>query len=161
MAAFPKENGSRPRNVIFTQGKDATVIASHAKVRSVPARCRYCGFCYALQHDSTHKLRPCMQVQLVPVIPLPKEKLVDTNGAGDAFVGGEQLPGSLPPFKSCLPMWCMHAQTISVRRAGFLAQVVAGKGLLEAVRAGHFAANTVIQRSGATFPPKPDGFHWL
>ncbi len=37
----------------------------------------------------------CLQVQLVPVIPLPKEKLVDTNGAGDAFVGGETLPPAL------------------------------------------------------------------
>lgn len=29
------------------------------------------------------------QVAQYPVIPLAKEKLVDTNGAGDAFVGGE------------------------------------------------------------------------
>ncbi|GFZ11386.1 adenosine kinase 2 [Actinidia rufa] len=28
------------------------------------------------------------KVKLFPVILLPKEKLVDTNGAGDAFVGG-------------------------------------------------------------------------
>jgi adenosine kinase len=38
---------------------------------------------------------------------------------------------------------------------------VAGKDLAEAVRAGHFAANVCIQRSGATFPDKPEGFHWL
>ena len=31
----------------------------------------------------------CLQILLFPVIALPKEKLVDTNGAGDAFVGGE------------------------------------------------------------------------
>ena len=30
-----------------------------------------------------------MQIQLYPVIPVAKEKLVDTNGAGDAFVGGK------------------------------------------------------------------------
>lgn len=29
-----------------------------------------------------------VQIQLYPVIPVAKEKLVDTNGAGDAFVGG-------------------------------------------------------------------------
>ena len=29
-----------------------------------------------------------LQIQLYPVIPVAKEKLVDTNGAGDAFVGG-------------------------------------------------------------------------
>lgn len=33
VAAFPKQNGSRPRTVVFTQGKDATVVASHGKVR--------------------------------------------------------------------------------------------------------------------------------
>ena len=32
-AAFPKQNGSRPRTVVFTQGKDPTVIASLGKVR--------------------------------------------------------------------------------------------------------------------------------
>jgi len=30
-----------------------------------------------------------VQIQLYPVIPIAKEKLVDTNGAGDAFVGGK------------------------------------------------------------------------
>lgn len=30
-----------------------------------------------------------VQIQLYPVIPVAKEKLVDTNGAGDAFVGGK------------------------------------------------------------------------
>jgi adenosine kinase len=45
--------------------------------------------------------------------------------------------------------------------AGFLSQLVAGKDLAEGVRAGHFAANVVIQRSGATFPPKPEGFVWF
>ena len=29
-----------------------------------------------------------LQVETYPVIKVPKEKLVDTNGAGDAFVGG-------------------------------------------------------------------------
>jgi adenosine kinase len=45
--------------------------------------------------------------------------------------------------------------------AGFLSQIVAGKEVPEAVRAGNFAANVVIQRSGATFPEKPEGFTWL
>jgi adenosine kinase len=34
---------------------------------------------------------PVVQIYQYPVIMLPKEKLVDTNGAGDAFVGGEPL----------------------------------------------------------------------
>jgi adenosine kinase len=64
------------------------------------------------------------QVETCPVIAVPKEKLVDTNGAGDAFVGG------------------------------FLSQIVLGKDLVQAVKAGNFAANVVIQRSGATYPDK-------
>ena len=70
------------------------------------------------------------QVQHFPAIALPQESLVDTNGAGDAFVGG------------------------------FLSQLVAGKDLSECCRAGNFAAHVVIQRSGVTLPEKPDGFAW-
>lgn len=33
IARFPKENGSRARTVVITQGKDPTVIASNGKVR--------------------------------------------------------------------------------------------------------------------------------
>ncbi|MED6126973.1 Adenylate kinase 2 [Stylosanthes scabra] len=68
------------------------------------------------------------KVQLFPVILLPKEKLVDTNGAGDAFVGG------------------------------FLSQLVQEKPIAECVKAGCYAANVIIQRSGCTYPEKPD-FH--
>ena len=61
------------------------------------------------------------------MIRIPKEKLVDTNGAGDAFVGG------------------------------FLAKIVLGQSLEEAVKAGNYAASAVIQRSGANCPDeKPD-----
>ena len=70
------------------------------------------------------------QVRQYPVIPVAKEKLIDTNGAGDAFVGG------------------------------FLSQLVAGKDVPECVRAGNFAANVVIQHSGCTFPATPEGFAW-
>jgi adenosine kinase len=61
-----------------------------------------------------------------PVEKLPKELLVDTNGAGDAFVGG------------------------------FLSQLVQGKSVDECVRAGHYAARVIIQRSGCTFPKECD-----
>ena len=71
-----------------------------------------------------------MQVQLYPVIKLEPEKLVDTNGAGDAFVGG------------------------------FLSQLVAGKSIKECVRAANFAAHLIIQQSGVTLPPSPEGFSW-
>eukprot|EP00898_Chlorokybus_atmophyticus_P000115 jgi/Chlat1/1103/Chrsp110S01590 len=102
IAAMPKENGSRCRTVVITQGPDNTVVAREGKA----------------------------SVSLYPVILLPKEKLVDTNGAGDAFVGG------------------------------FLSQLVLGKDTSECVRAGNYAANVVIQRSGCTFPSKPS-FTWL
>merc|ERR1712224_373860 len=49
---------SRPRTVVITQGCDPTIVAING-------------------HVSLH-----------PILALPKEKLVDTNGAGDAFVGG-------------------------------------------------------------------------
>lgn len=68
-----------------------------------------------------------LQVSEYPVIPIAKEKLIDTNGAGDAFVGG------------------------------FLAKIVMGEGIKEAVHAGNYAASVVIQRSGATCPDtKPE-----
>lgn len=60
-----------------------------------------------------------------PVIPIAKEQIVDTNGAGDAFVGG------------------------------FLGQLVLGRSIEECVRAGHYCAHHVIQRHGCTFAPKP------
>jgi len=58
---------------------------------------------------------------------LPKELLVDTNGAGDAFVGG------------------------------FLSQLVKEENMVNTdlkacVEAGHWAARQIIQRSGCTFP---------
>ena len=50
-------------------------------------------------------------IQEFPVIPIKEEDIVDTNGAGDAFVGGEAifesadfLPfriKSTPPVRSC------------------------------------------------------------
>eukprot|EP00208_Stichococcus_sp_RCC1054_P007592 CAMPEP_0206139236 /NCGR_PEP_ID=MMETSP1473-20131121/5085_1 /ASSEMBLY_ACC=CAM_ASM_001109 /TAXON_ID=1461547 /ORGANISM="Stichococcus sp, Strain RCC1054" /LENGTH=342 /DNA_ID=CAMNT_0053532933 /DNA_START=32 /DNA_END=1060 /DNA_ORIENTATION=+ len=92
ISQLPKENSSRPRTVVITQGADATVIATDGKV-------------------TTH-----------PVIKLAKEDLVDTNGAGDAFVGG------------------------------FLSQLLLGKDTEASVKAGNWAANVIIQRSGCTFP---------
>merc|ERR1719407_390686 len=57
IAALPKASGARPRVVVFTQGKDPTIIA--------------CGGV----------------INTFPVPELPQELLIDTNGAGDAFVG--------------------------------------------------------------------------
>eukprot|EP01024_Parvocaulis_polyphysoides_P014689 TRINITY_DN16138_c0_g1_i1.p2 TRINITY_DN16138_c0_g1~~TRINITY_DN16138_c0_g1_i1.p2 ORF type:complete len:268 (-),score=39.48 TRINITY_DN16138_c0_g1_i1:150-902(-) len=100
IARMPKQNGLRCRTVVITQGKDATVVSFNGKV------------------------------ELFPVVPLAKELLVDTNGAGDAFVGG------------------------------FLSQLVCGKSIAESCRAGNYAARTVIQRSGCTYPSYPE-FSWI
>ena len=51
-----------------------------------------------------------------------KEKLVDTNGAGDAFVGG------------------------------FMSQLIKGEPLAKCVDAGHWASTVIIQESGCTYP---------
>jgi adenosine kinase len=92
LSASAKASGTRPRVVVFTQGSEGTIVASLGKVT------------------------------VYAVDALPRELLVDTNGAGDAFVGG------------------------------FLSQLVLEKSLEDCVRAGHFAARTIIQRSGCTFP---------
>ncbi|PIN23388.1 putative pfkB family carbohydrate kinase [Handroanthus impetiginosus] len=96
ISQLPKASGTHKRITVITQGADPVVVAEDGKVK------------------------------LLPVIPLPKEKLVDTNGAGDAFVGG------------------------------FLSQLVLEKPFEECVRAGCYAANVIIQRSGCTYPEKPD-----
>ncbi|KAG6665629.1 hypothetical protein I3843_02G150500 [Carya illinoinensis] len=96
ISQLQKASGTHKRITVITQGADPVVVAEDGKVK------------------------------LFPVIRLPKEKLVDTNGAGDAFVGG------------------------------FLSQLVLEKPIEECVRAGCYAANVIIQRSGCTFPEKPD-----
>ena len=82
--------------VVFTQGADPTLVIADGAVTSYP------------------------------VDRLPKELLVDTNGAGDAFVGG------------------------------FLSQLAQGKPVSECVRAGHYASRVIIQRSGCSFPRECD-----
>jgi adenosine kinase len=96
LAAQPKASGTRARTVVFTQGCDATIVAVNGKVHTFA------------------------------VDPLPKADLVDTNGAGDAFVGG------------------------------FLSQLMTGESLEKCVTAGHWAARQIIQRNGCTFPATCD-----
>ncbi|KAK4790159.1 hypothetical protein SAY86_017463 [Trapa natans] len=93
---WPKASEARKRITVITQGADPVVVAEDGKVKTFP------------------------------VILLPKEKLVDTNGAGDAFVGG------------------------------FLSQLVQEKPIEDCVKAGCYASNVIIQRSGCTYPEKPN-----
>ena len=91
ISKLPKASGARARIVIITQGADATVVAQDGAVRTVP----------------------------VPA--LAPEAIVDSNGAGDAFVGG------------------------------FLAYFAKGASIDDAVRAGHWAAGHVLGQSGCKF----------
>ncbi|KAK2658085.1 hypothetical protein Ddye_011137 [Dipteronia dyeriana] len=96
ISQWPKASKIFKRITVITQGADPIVVALDGKVKKFP------------------------------VILLPKEKLVDTTGAGDAFVGG------------------------------FISQLVQGKPIDECVRAGCYASNVIIQRFGCTYPEKPD-----
>merc|ERR1711976_871341 len=84
------------RTVVITQGCDPTVVAINGHVKEYP------------------------------VIALPKEKLVDTNGAGDSYVGG------------------------------FLAALSKGLPIADCCKAGAYAASVIVQHSGCTFPAAPD-----
>ncbi|XP_078034188.1 adenosine kinase 2 isoform X2 [Augochlora pura] len=61
-----------------------------------------------------------------PTSRIPPEKVVDTNCAGDAFVGG------------------------------FLAQLIQGKDIDVCIKCGIWAATEIIQRSGCTYEGKPN-----
>ncbi|XP_017552039.1 adenosine kinase isoform X3 [Pygocentrus nattereri] len=93
---LPKVNKKRQRIAVFTQGKEGTVMTKGDKVETFP------------------------------VIQTDQSDIVDTNGAGDAFVGG------------------------------FLSELVQDKSLEQCIRAGHYAANVIIRQAGCTFPEKPD-----
>ncbi|OTF76930.1 hypothetical protein BLA29_013865 [Euroglyphus maynei] len=85
----------RPRTVIITQGKNPIIVAY------------------------TNERLP-METYTVPV--LNDDEIVDTNGAGDAFVGG------------------------------FIAYRLACKPMAECIKAATFAAQEVIKQSGCVFP---------
>eukprot|EP01129_Flabellula_baltica_P015419 TRINITY_DN783_c0_g1_i1.p1 TRINITY_DN783_c0_g1~~TRINITY_DN783_c0_g1_i1.p1 ORF type:complete len:340 (-),score=116.58 TRINITY_DN783_c0_g1_i1:20-1039(-) len=69
-------------------------------------------------------------IAAVPVDPIASELIVDTNGAGDSFVGG------------------------------FLAGLSLGKDLETSIRAGHYCAGYTIQRSGTNFSSEKSAFEW-
>ena len=100
LATRTAKRTARPRTVVFTCGTEPTAVVV----------------------GDQHRLWSAEQYG---VIPCPAEDLVDTNGAGDAYVGG------------------------------FLATLVRGRPLRECCAAGNYAANVVIRRSGCTFPDKP------
>lgn len=92
LAKLPKNNGARSRTVVFTQGAEPTVAVYQGEVYSFD----------------------------VPA--LAAAEIVDTNGAGDAFVGG------------------------------FVSRLALGRPIADCVAAGHWAAQVVLRHSGCTFP---------
>lgn len=96
VSLLPKENKARPRLVIITQGKESVLLGIETEVKTFPI--------------------PSIDSKLI----------VDTNGAGDAFVGG------------------------------FLSQYIQDQPLDRCVQAAVWAAQRIIQRSGFSLPPQCD-----
>lgn len=99
-ALLPRE-GANTRTVVFTQGHLPTVavVARDGKII----------------FDAEF-----------PIIPIAEDEIVDTNAAGDGFVGG------------------------------YLAGLAKSDDMKECIAKGHYAAKIIIQHSGCTFPSKPD-----
>lgn len=95
-SSLPKENGTRGRLAVITQGADPTIIAVSGAVAEYP------------------------------IEVIAKEEIVDTNGAGDAWVGG------------------------------FLAALAHGRSIEGCTKAASYAAKIVIGRSGCTYPEKSE-----
>jgi adenosine kinase len=95
IAALPKVNAARARSVVITQGHEPTIVVVDGVVSTFP------------------------------VLLIDSSLIVDTNGAGDAFVGG------------------------------FLSQLVLGEPLNSCVQAGQYCAREIIQQTGCTFPSAP------
>lgn len=95
IADLPKRNALRPRLVVITGGSQETFVATK---------------------ESFATYKP---------LHVPAEEIVDTNGAGDSFVGG------------------------------FLSQYAIGLPIERCVHAGHLAAAEVIRNNGCTFGDVP------
>lgn len=96
IAAMPKK-GDTKRIVIITQGSDPVIFVKSDE-----------------------------ELKEFPIKPIEKSKIIDTNGAGDAFVGG------------------------------FLSQFIQGKDIAKCIDCGTWVSGLVIQRSGCTFPDTMD-----
>jgi len=100
LAKWEKSNTKRPRVAIVTYGAKPVIVATHM--------------------PGTDEVT----LQEFEVSPLAADQIVDTNGAGDAFVGG------------------------------FLSQLYQGKEVKDCISAGIYLSREVVQRSGCCFPDK-------
>ena len=98
LAKFKKTNAQRKRVAIVTQGAEPVLVASWDEAAGD------------------------YKVKEYPVAKLEKEQIVDTNGAGDSFVGG------------------------------FLSQLYQDKDLDRCIEAGIYLSREVVQKSGCQFP---------
>jgi adenosine kinase len=104
VAEIAKKVAAMPKNfegsrlVVFTQGIHDTIVCFDGKISRFP------------------------------IIAIDQSKIVDTNGAGDAFVGG------------------------------FLSQYAQSGSVEKSVAAGHYVAHVVIQRLGPSYPDTPHTF---
>lgn len=101
VAQLPKANKTRHRIAIITQGSKETIVASYWKQAGT------------------------FKITKYPVFPVPSNELVDTNAAGDAFVGGFLYGAvkSLERGNSDLDLdTCLHFANLAgghvVRRSG-------------------------------------------
>lgn len=90
------------------------------------------------------------------MLKIDSKDIVDTNGAGDAFVGGKILPVCLPRYILLCRLVLCYRRTPLLTVIGFLSELVQDKPLERCVKAAHYAANVIIRRAGCTFPEKPD-----
>merc|ERR1712039_559950 len=88
------KEGAKKRTVVITQGSSPTLVCIDGEITEYP------------------------------ILKLSPSRLVDTNGAGDAYVGG------------------------------FLSGLVQDKDMHYCCQAGAYAASVIVQRSGCTFPKK-------
>ena len=96
IANLPQAGDKKSRTVVITQGKDPTLVVQDGKITEYP------------------------------VALIKQDSIVDTNGAGDAFVGG------------------------------FLVQYLQGKPMEECIKCAHYTAKLILQVSGVTLIGKPD-----
>lgn len=90
IADLPKKNTARPRVVVITQGTEPTIVATSGE----------------------------KETKTFPVHKIDPVKIVDTNGAGDAFAGG--FLGGLvqgKPIETCVDMGQWLAQ-LSIQELG-------------------------------------------
>jgi len=92
---FQLDTDKKPRTYVLTQGKDPVIVAKGD------------------------------QVTEYPIEEIPSDKIVDLNGAGDAFVGG------------------------------FLSRLLKGEDEKTCVAAGNYAASYMIQRAGTKLEGVP------